>query len=498
MRDSKQGVWVGKRFRGWLDHLAGRPLVAVLPWFIGGLWASTVPSSFLWILIGVLVAYRFWKLCLVAIVVGLARGVWVPVEPKPLPAGEYVLKGYVRSTPVLRKGTQSFILDIGDRRLLVNTSGHHFVASGDLVEVRGVVKRIANYTEDGGFDRRGYWGRRGVWQEVSTAYVGGVSVVEPGWGIGAWGARWRHRIWERLRRHLPDEFAGLVMGVIVGQGTLVGKDTYAAMSRSGTLHLLSTSGFHVLLLAGLVAGLLRFLPVPRPVQIGVILLVLAVYSAAVGGRSPIVRASLMAGIFLSAYLFKRIPDGLSAVAFAALISLFLEPGAIFDVGFQLSFLVTAALVLYMPRVYSEIKRIVERKVQNKAIGVAILGGFVSLATTMVAQLASAPILSHHFGQVSLVAPLANLLSAVVVPFVYIGALSAQVAEVFSEGLSLGLDLALTGAFVGWLHLVNEYLGNLSWAAITFTPIPGWMAWVGCALIVFLGPRPGIPPAELEG
>jgi competence protein ComEC len=472
-------------------------LVATFPWFIAGLWAPVSLSFVWWVLVGALVAHRFWGLCLIAMGLGVLRGFWVPVEPEPLPAGEYTLRGYVRSTPVLRKGSQSFILDIGDRRLLVNTTGHRFLAPGDLVEVQGVVKRIATYTEDKGFDRRAYWGWRGVWQEVSTAYVGGVSVLEPGWGIGVWGAEWRDRMWKRLRRHLPDDSAGLVMGVIAGQGTLVDKETYEAMSRAGTLHLLSTSGFHVLLLAGLVGGLLRLLPVPRPLQIGVIFLVLSFYSAGVGGRPPIVRASLMAGAFLSAYLFNRIPDGLSALALAAYIVLFLEPGAIFDAGFQLSFIVTTALVMYMPWVYSWMKRFVEEKVQNRAVGWVLLSVGASLATTVVAQLASAPILAHHFGQVSLIAPIANLLSAVVVPLIYVGSLAAQVAEVFSEALSQGLDLAITGSFVGWMQGVNGYLGNLSWSAVTFSPAPGWVAWMGCALVVFLGPRPGIPPWELE-
>ncbi|MCL6624790.1 MAG: ComEC/Rec2 family competence protein, partial [Fimbriimonadales bacterium] len=322
-------------------------------------------------------------------------------------------------------------------------------------------------------------------------------VLEPGWGIGVWGAEWRDRMWKRLRRHLPDDSAGLVMGVIAGQGTLVDKETYEAMSRAGTLHLLSTSGFHVLLLAGLVGGLLRLLPVPRPLQIGVILLVLLVYSAAVGGRPPIVRASLMASAFLSAYLFNRIPDGLSALALAAYIVLLLEPGAIFDAGFQLSFIVTTALVMYMPWVYSWMKRFVEGKVQNKAVGWVLLSMGASLATTVVAQLASAPILTHHFGQVSVIAPIANLLSAVVVPLIYVGSLAAQLAEVFSEALSQGLDLAITSSFVSWMQEVNGYLGNLSWSAVTFSPAPGWVAWIGCALVVFLGPRPGIPPWELE-
>jgi competence protein ComEC len=158
----------------------------------------------------------------------------------------------------------------------------------------------------------------------------------------------------RILKSIPrPDVAGVAVAFVTGSQTAVPKDALVAMRNSGLAHLLSVSGLHV----GLVAGILFFLSraglalVPPlalrwPIKkwAAGIALVGAVFYALLSGASvPIVRACLMAGIALFAIICDRQPVSMRLIAWAALFVLSLWPESLIGPSFQLSFAAIIAL-----------------------------------------------------------------------------------------------------------------------------------------------------------
>ncbi|MCW5946241.1 MAG: ComEC/Rec2 family competence protein [Fimbriimonadales bacterium] len=401
---------------------------------------------------------------------GFSRALFAPTPGPELAPGHYEVTGYVSETPNLRLRSQSFVLRSESRSILVTARSSQWLMAGDYVQVTGNVAPIKG-------ESIRYWEKRGVSQSMYVVFGGSVELLEPGKGLGAIGSEWRTSTWNRLLRHLPKERAGLAMGIVAGQQGLVSQSVHQNMKRAGTMHLLATSGFNVLLIAGVLMFLLSHLPIPRTVQCILAIVLLVIYCFAVGSKPPVLRATVMAGSFFAIQALKRTPDTLSLLGLAALLFSMYEPAAVFDAGFQLSFVAVASLILFVP---SANRWIVSKtsRIRNRTMQIATRWIAVALIVTVIAQLGSAPILAAHFGQVSLIAPIANLLTATAVPFVYLGVGLGQLFSYVSEPLSHGFDFSLAGSACAWIDWINATLASPHWAAVELRPIPAWAAAAG--------------------
>jgi competence protein ComEC len=393
-------------------------------------------------------------------------------------------------TPDLRVRDQRFLVDAGGRRLLVGAPADRHIMAGDTVRLTGVIEQIVE--QEG---RLGYWHRRGITHRMYVTWEGSLEVLAPGGGIASIGSQWRTDTYERLRRHMQHQQAGLVMGMIAGQQGLVDDEVRADMERSGTLHLLATSGFNVMLVAAGLMLLLQHVPVPRPLQVAIALALLFAYCAAVGMKPPVVRAAVMCSVFLGSLAVGRQPDALSAVAIAAIGYAFWEPGSALDAGFQLSFGAVFALILYSPYIVRKLIRKTAR-VRSEVGRLAFQWVGASVAVTLVAIAGTAPLSAAHFGQVSFVSPLANLATAPVVGAMYVLAALGQLFAPIAEPVSSGCD-GLAGLLAGWVIDANAYFADLPWSSETFAPISGWLCAAWYVLLILASPRERLTGEELE-
>ena len=150
------------------------------------------------------------------------------------------------------------------------------------------------------------------------------------------------------------------------------------------------------------------------------------YALMAGGRPSVTRAVLMASLYFGALLFEREPDLPTSFGAAALVILFLQPTALLEPGFQMSFLTILTLALAMPvwdsfwrpRLTAHLKRPLVRKAALRAVELAGLSLF--------AQLGSLPIVASDYNEFPLTGWLANLLVVptlfLLIPLGFIGAL----------------------------------------------------------------------------
>ncbi len=197
----------------------------------------------------------------------------------------------------------------------------------------------------------------------------------------------------------PGTERGLVLAMVLGDRSEVDEPTAEAFRASGTYHVLALSGAQVALVAGLLVGGLRWLRVAPWGQAVVTALVVGLYALFVGGDVPVVRAALMASAVLAGRALEVDTDVPNLLGLAGLALLAHRPAAAADVGFQLSFGATLAILLLASPLARGVPRLPLR-------------ADLAVAASVAAQGALAPVLALWFHRL---APAAVLLNVAAVP-----------------------------------------------------------------------------------
>lgn len=288
-----------------------------------------------------------------------------------------------------------------------------------------------------------------------------IDVVEPGSTLSAAGLNVRRSFLTWAEQRLSRDSARLVSAICFNADADLASGQRDALARSGTLHIVSTSGLHVMLLAGFLSVALSWLPIPRPGQLALLGALVLVYIAAAGMEPPAIRAAAMILLMLPAYLLRRQADALSALCLSVLFILLWMPWTLRDVGLHLSFLTMLSLILWGPEVTARSR--------------TLWGGFVAAwKLSCVAAVASAPLVAYQFGEVSIVAPAGNLVTALLVPALIglslLGWLSSQLVPVLGGWVAGLLVEPIAVAVDRW----TSWLGGLPFAAVSFPAFPGWL------------------------
>jgi competence protein ComEC len=231
----------------------------------------------------------------------------------------------------------------------------------------------------------------------------------------------RRGIATRIDAQLNQPAAGIARALITGDQSAVDEDARESMSVAGLVHVLSVSGLHLTIVAGLIlvtlrlllaplVGLHAFLSVKRLAAGGAIFAALG-YFAISGGNVAALRSTIMLVLVLGAVVFGRRALTMRNVAIAALIVIVTDPASVFRPSFQLSFAAVVALIaiweLWTPN--PETRRPIVRQVLGYFGGIAL--------TSLVAALATVLFSVYHFQQTSPLGVLGNLFSLPLVGFV---------------------------------------------------------------------------------
>ena len=296
--------------------------------------------------------------------------------------------------------------------------------------------------------------------------------------------------------------AEMAAALALGRRDLVPYEVRDRWRRSGLAHLLAVSGLHVGLVGGTVWILLALTGLsPRATRIAV-LVVVPTYAILAGAAPSAMRAALMATIYLGARLLGRALLPMAAVLLATTILLISQPALIADIGFQLTVVITAALVRWVPVLASIF------------FGPRWLSGAV--AVPVVAQTAAAPIVAWHFRTLIPGAIFANLLALPLLAPIILGSVAATVvAPLWRVPAALALDIvhllfsvlrfvsaparasefvtpsipiaaAVVLVIAGWLALQGR-----RWARVG---VVGWISLLAVLLASWLLPRQPSPPS----
>lgn len=349
---------------------------------------------------------------------------------------------------------------LGRRNVVRFESGDYYLYSagedfsiGDRLHIEGVARPLSEAMD---FARN-----RGI---LGTIRPTRINIESHGPSFARIGVAWRERFIQFCDETLTREAADAVGALCFNAGGRLDPRTKSNLQRTGTIHIISVSGLHVMIFAFGLSGLLSMFPIPRGAQLLVLMLVLALYATATGLQPPVVRAAAMAAILFAAYRLRREPDLLSALGLAAIAYLLWQPSAIFDIGFQLSFIAVAGLAMFLPIPELPHAPVLRLIAQAKLIGLA----------SLVATVCSAPLVAYHFGVVSLIAVVSNVLIGIAVAPVTLVALASLGVAYISMPLAFGLMGLIVEPLVGWILLVVNGLGPLPFAAISVPPFSAYL------------------------
>ncbi|MEM7049723.1 MAG: ComEC/Rec2 family competence protein [Acidobacteriota bacterium] len=210
------------------------------------------------------------------------------------------------------------------------------------------------------------------------------------WEVAAAGGRQR---FEALFDRYPGSpGVALARALLLGEAYALPLPWRQALTRLGLAHLMAVSGLHLGIVAGLAAAIC--LPLPRSLRSLLVVALCLAFGAVVGPRPSLMRALGMVLMACGARWLRRPAVSGNALAWVAVALIVDRPSLIEQVGFQLTVLATAGMVILAPVLASQGASALRR----------------ALAASVAAQVATWPVTLPTFGLIHPAAPLLNLIA----------------------------------------------------------------------------------------
>ncbi len=328
----------------------------------------------------------------------------------------------------------------------------------------GIVEKPKSATNPGGFDYKRYLASIGISGRV---YLQGASDIQVS---GQKGGGYLHRLGYAIKNKvihiisysLDTNQAGLLEGMLIGYKDGLDENAFTAFSKAGLTHIMVASGMNVAFIILPFTFIFKKLRMSNRSANIFTIFILVLFVFVTGFSASVVRAVIMGIIILTGRIIMREPDIYTSISAAALILLIINPYTLYDIGFQLSFGATLALVLF----YQQIKTFVEGK---------YIPDFISdtLAATIAAQLGVIPVTLYYFNNFPTFSIISNILVVPLVEFVTI----------------IGFIMVFTGLLNIYLAVIVGYVNNTFLSFILF--VTEVTSKIPFSLLKLPTPKPGM-------
>ena len=291
----------------------------------------------------------------------------------------------------------------------------------------------------------------------------------------------RYRIQGILETYIPSDCVAFAKALLLGDTSQLPYRVDTDLKVSGIRHVVAVSGLHISVFFAIVSTITfrkRFLTA----LVGTPLLLLF---AAVAGFTPsVTRACIMCGLMLVAQLLNKEYDGPSALSFAVLVMLAVNPYCIGSVSFQLSVASVAGIFLFAPGIREKLTAGLKNK-KGKQYG--LLRKLVAgVSVTIGAQILTIPLCAYYFGVVSLVGVFTNLLVLWTVSLTFCLLVAVCVLALVCLPLAV-IAGSVAGVLIRYVLTAAKIMAAFPWAAVyTVSPyVTIWLFFAYCLLLIYL-------------
>jgi competence protein ComEC len=329
---------------------------------------------------------------------------------------------------------------------------------------------------------------------------GAVKIVTPPAAPGAWLALGayvqgvRDAIDGRIRSVLAGDPGAIASALITGKRDAISPAVYDAMFVSGIGHVLSISGYHMAVVAGivffvvrailaLIPGLADRAPIKKWAALAA-LIVTAFYLVLSGAEVATQRSFIMIAIVLIGVMLDRPILTLRTVTIAALLVLLFAPEAIVHPSFQMSFAATLALVAGYERGLSWARAGADSSLGARAALWGVREVASVILASLLAGLATTPYAAYHFHRLAPYGVLANLLA---MPIVSVWVMPMGILGVV--GIPFGFDAEFwrqMGHGIDWMDAVALWVASLPGAFGRVTAFGTGPLLLGTAGLLVIG------------
>ncbi|MBE8715457.1 ComEC/Rec2 family competence protein [Sphingobacterium hungaricum] len=304
---------------------------------------------------------------------------------------------------VLKDSLQSIKIDYGDKLIFKNK----------VAEVKSAFNPIR-------FDYQNYLANKNCWHQalltskdyLIISHKSGNPIIDFSLGL-------RKNLVDKFSEYIPNERSfQIASALIFGFRSSVDQETLASFTKTGTIHILSVSGFHVVLVFFILTLLLKWMDQfknGKAIRLCLVFIAIWSYVILTGMAPSILRSGVMISFHLFGLWVNRKQSVFNSLAASAFFLLLFDAKMLFDIGFQLSYLSILGMSAFLPLFHLFYQS------KNKLINWILDVIYVSIAV----QLATLPFVLYYFGQFPTYFLVANLFIAIPAMLImYIGILLA--------------------------------------------------------------------------
>jgi len=381
-----------------------------------------------------------------------------PLDEKHISNYRFVLKEEIQIEGIICKAPESYedksIIIIDAKSIFLNDESEnisgrimvylHRIATefqyGDKVQCTGNLRFPRGERNPGGFNHKKYLRAREIDAMMHVRGLENCVILSHGHG------NWlfsqviypiKSYLSEYLDNSADDVTANFLKGFILGDREQIDPKIIDALSKTGVSHILAVSGLHVgfiLLIFWIIFNLLR---IPQSCIRCLVIIALILYACVTDLKPPVVRATIMACIFILGPLLQKRSDPFNSLAIAGLAILLFNPADLFEVGFQLSFSAVFSIIYFYPIFVKRIQAIKKFQPFYKKAPIRYVIDLLILSISV--QLGTLPLIIFYFGLIPILAIFLNL---IIIPAV---------------GLILGLAFASFIFNLFWATLAELYV-----------------------------------------
>lgn len=357
------------------------------------------------------------------------------------------------------------------------------IAHGDTIRVRAKLRRPMNFRTPGAFDYAGHLARRNIYMTAVISDSRNIAITHRA-SSGRVRHRfeeWRNRLDQSFEKNLSAPSAALARAFVIGRQGYLPDAILDDFRQAGVAHILSISGLHMAVVYGAAFWLVRWVLVFVPnlalwISVGGLAGTLAFvptlfYLFLAGAEPPATRSAAMVLVMILCMVLERPKDSFHALAIAALVLLLANPGNLYGLSFQLTFLAVLGIIS-IHRAFPAVREREEREGASRwQRGRVRIVRFIREGTLMTlgATLLTAPVVLQAF---NLFFPASFIANLVVTPMSIVA-----VVALLAESALLLLGVPFTEIVAQTLDVLLRILAGLAtfsahipWASFTL-PTP---------------------------
>lgn len=364
-------------------------------------------------------------------------------------------RGIILKRPNYKSSQVSFVAKIKDCFTLVSVTPFADVGRGDNIKLKGGTVQSLSEIKDYSEGYADYLERRRI---SYTWRYPDVELIKTNTTGGHWASAQIQKLYIALYNRVQELFiepdASIVLAMLLAEKGMILDDIVQQFRKAGVSHILAISGLHIAIIASLIYVIVSWFPIKSWWRTCLVVVFLWSYVLFIGYPMSAIRAASFISVALVFFRLGKLVSLPTALLLTVASITTIKPEAVFDVGFQLSVSAVIGIFVLLFLGGKGGKIFVQ---SNKRV--VLVGIYRLILVSMGATLGTWPLIAYHFGSVSMIGVLANLLVVPIVPLVLWMVIVAMICSVVWMPGALMFSF-VTHLLIKWLLFITQKLSLL--------------------------------------